>query len=72
MFYRHNSQLLSIIIIKIMLIKKRKKKYLILLKKNYEKYGYINEFSDVVNYEQALEEFKRIKNFVNRLIILIN
>ena len=30
-------------------------------KKNYEKYGYVNEFSDVVDYEEALKEFKRTK-----------
>lgn len=32
-----------------------------IFKKNYEKYGYINEFSDVADYEQAKEEFKTTK-----------
>lgn len=44
-----------------------------IFKKNYEKYGNINEFSDVADYEQALEEFKRTKklpgsiNYSNQL-----
>ena len=32
-----------------------------IFKKNYEKYGNVNEFSDVADYEQAKEEFKRTK-----------
>ena len=36
-------------------------------KKIYEKYGFVNEFSDVVDYEQALKEFKRTKKLPNSI-----
>ena len=41
-------------------IDEEKKRYNI-FKKNYEKFGYMNEFSDVSDYKQALEQFKKTK-----------
>jgi len=41
--------------------KEEEEKRFNIFKNNYEKYGYMNEFSDVVDYEQALKEFKRTK-----------
>ena len=41
--------------------KEEEEKRFNIFKNNYEKYGYMDEFSDVVDYEQALKEFKRTK-----------